>query len=301
MNEFNDTNNVIGLVSDLVSTAAEGALAAALERDAAMFVSRAKGSGPQQHRPLRLIVADFEFAYDRISYAGYATSEGSDARYDIRWPFHRIACGSWMILRFDAGSEAPVVEEFVCLANDEADEFEIAVRLFEMLEHHADAPLVTWGGEGKDLAVLRRIASEAGILLPPQIADPHPHTRLRVDLCKAVSGGARFPHLPEYAAGSGIPSKPTPAKEVGPLVEIGDWGKVRDQCLADVLAAGVIGLRHLVSHGVITCDLPKSFTALADAAGRAEPASPFVRNSFAPWARQMLAAARLRGAVYRAA
>lgn len=301
MNEFNDTNNVIGMVSDPVSAAADSALAAALERDAAMFVSRAKGNGPEQHRPLRLAVADFEFAYDRISYAGYASSEGSDARYDIRWPFHRIACGCWLILRFDAGAKAPVVEEFTCIANDEADELEIATRLFGTLERHADAPLVTWGGEGKDLAVLRRVASEAGILLPPQIADPHPHTRLRLDLCKAVSGGARFPHLPEYAAGSSIPAKPTPAKEVGPLVEIGDWGKVRDQCLADVLAASVIGLRHLVSHGVIACDLPKSFAALADAAGRAEPASPFIRNSFAPWVCQLLAAGRLRGVVYRAA
>lgn len=68
--------------------------------------------------------------------------------------------------------------------------------------------------ESKDLAVLRRVASEAGLLLPPQLLDPNPFSRRRLDLCRAVAGGARFPHLPEYAAGTGVPCKPSPAKEV---------------------------------------------------------------------------------------
>lgn len=272
-----------------------------LEREARMFAARAKNSDAGRQTPLRLIVADFEYAYDRGSYAGYLVSEGKDGRHDIRWPFHHIATASWMVLRFDPQADVPIVEDFAVIANDEADERAIAVRFFEALRHYPCASLATWAGEFKDLAVLRRCASEFGMLLPHQLRDLNPHARERIDLCQAVTGKAKPVHLPEYAMGTGIPCKPSPSKDVGPLVEQGKWMMVRDQCLADVLTTSVILLRHLFSQGIITCHLQRSQAALADAAGTAVPTSPFVHRSFAPWVRGELAASRLKGVVHRAA
>lgn len=274
-------------------------LETALRLEARQFEARSHANEGKGQGSLRLAIADFEFAYDRGAHGGYRVAEGADAETSIRWPFHRIACASWMILRFDPGAEVPVVEEITTLAHDEADEKEIVARLFGSLELHADVPLVTWGGESKDLAVLRRVASEAGLLLPPQLLDPNPFSRRRLDLCRAVAGGARFPHLPEYAAGTGVPCKPSPAKEVGPLVEREEWAKVRDQCLADVLTTSVIALRHLTSHGIITCHPQRGIAAIAEGVAKAVPQSPFVRSSFAPWARARLSASRLSGTVYR--
>ena len=108
-------------------------------------------------------------------------------------------------------------------------------------------------------------------------------------------------HLPEYAAATDIPCKPSPSRDVGKLVENGAWLDVFDQCLADVLATSVIGLRHLTANGVIAGHPQRSLMVLAEAVAKAMPASQFVRNSFAPWAREKDASSRLKGIVYRAA
>ncbi|KPF64256.1 hypothetical protein [Porphyrobacter sp. AAP60] len=300
MNSFNDTANVTGMLADPVSTADESALAAALERDAAMFVSRPKSSGPEQHRPLRLIVCDFEYAYDRSAYAGYTVSEGKGGRTDLRWPFHRVAAASWMVLRFDPQADLPAIEECVVIANDEADEQGLVSRFFDALSQYPDAICTTWAGEFKDLAVLRKCAGELGLQLPHQLRDLNPYAYARLDLCQAVTGKAKPVHLPEYAMGTHIPCKPSPSKDIGPLVEKGKWLEVRDQCLADVLTTCVVALRHLHAQGVIACHPPRSLEVLAEAAGRAVPASRFVRNSFAPWSRDQVAASKLKGVVHRA-
>lgn len=267
----------------------------ALELEARQFAARLNASECQ--RPLRIIIADLEFGYDRSRYGGYRTAEGKDAENDIRWPFHRVACGCWFVLRFDRESDVPDVETIAVAANDEASEQEITERLFATLDLYPDAMLVTWAGEGKDLPVLRRVASEYGLLLPPQLVDLSPYTRTRLDLCRAVAGRAAFPHLPEYAAAVGIPCKPSPAKEVGRLVECQAWDKVRDQCLADVLTTSAIGLQHLASFGTIAIHPQRSPLVLAEAAAKAMPASLFVRNSFAPWARSQVATSKLRGLI----
>ena len=72
-----------------------------------------------------------------------------------------------------------------------------------------------------------------------------------------------------------------------------------DQCLADVLTTSVIALRHLTSHGIITCHPQRGIAAIAEGVAKAVPQSPFVRSSFAPWARARLAESRLSGTVYR--
>lgn len=284
-----------------VAPAKESALATALERDAAMFVARTKAGDGEPQKPLRLIIADFEYAYDRGAYADYARNEEKGGRSDIRWPFHRLAAASWIVLRFDRQADIPLIEECTVLANDEADERAILVRFFAALLQFPDAVLVTWGGEFKDLAVLRRSAGEFGLLLPHQLRDLHPYSRLRLDVCQAVTGKAKPVHLPEFAMGTRIPCKPAPSKDIGPLVEQGEWASVREQCFADVLTTCVIALRHLHTHGEIACHPQRSLAEIAEAAIKAMPASLFCRHSFAPWVRAELAASRLKGLVRQAA
>lgn len=272
-----------------------------LEREARAFSARAKDGDGKLPPSQSFVIADLEYAYDRSLYQGYKVADGKDAEGDIRWPFHTIACGCWMVLRFEPGSEVPKVEALTVIANDEGDERVIAERLFDVLEQRPEAVFLTWGGESKDLPVLRRVAARHDLLLPPQLRDPSIYCRERLDLCRAVASRANFPHLPEYAAATSIPCKPTPSKAIGPLVESCAWPMVKDQCLADVLTTATIALRHLASHAVISCHPMRSLLSLSEAAGRAMPASAFVRNSFAPWARGQLASARLKGTVYRAA
>ena len=277
-----------------------GDFATALERDARNFAARSKAGGSDPQRPLRFLVCDLEYSYDHNRYAGYAVSEGRDGKFDIRWPFHRIAAACWAVLRFDPGADVPCVEELRLVANDEADEPAIVSALFTALVQYPDAIVMSWAGEFKDYAVLRRCAAQHEMLLPHQLRDLNPYSAKRIDLCRAVAGCAGTVHLPEYATASGIPCKPSPSKSVGKLVEDGAWLAVRDQCLADVLATSVIGLRHLAAHGAITIHPQRSLLVLAEAAAKASPASKFVPNTFSCWARGQVAGARLKGTVFRA-
>ena len=272
-----------------------------LEREARKFLELGCEEKRANRCPQRIIVADFEYRWDRSRYDGYRVAEGESAEPTIRWPFHRIAAASWLQLRFDPGEEVPAVESVAVLTEDEASELEMIARFFEALHQVPTAQLITWGGEVKDLAVLRRSAGEFALVLPRQLTDGSPHARERIDLCRAVTVQARSPHLPEYAAATAIPAKPSPSRTIGELVEKGDWPKVRDQVLADVLTTAVIAVRHLAAHRVIECDQPNTIMAVADAVAAAIPGSEFARRSFAPWARGQKAASGLRGAVYRAA
>lgn len=297
-----ETNNQISGdgVHDETDLSPSSDFEAALERDARNFSARSKAGDSDPQRPLRIIVVDLEYAYDIDRYAGYAVAEGRNGKFDIRWPFHKVAAACWAVIRFDPCADVPVVEELRLVANDEADEPAIVSALFTALLQYPDAIATTWAGEYKDLAVLRRCAAVHEMLLPHQLRDLNPYSAKRLDLCKAVAGCAGTVHLPEYAAASGIPCKPSPSKSVGKLVENGAWLAVRDQCLGDVLATSVICLRHLSANGVIACHPQRSLMALAEAAAKALPASQFVRHTFQPWARQKDAASRLKGTVYRA-
>ncbi|MEE4209944.1 MAG: hypothetical protein V2I43_11815 [Parvularcula sp.] len=291
---FKPTNS-----EELASNPEQNALLTALERDARLFAARQKDDGGDASPSRRFVIVDLEFAYDRSGHQAYKTAEGKDAE-DIRWPFHTIACACWMMLRFDVGGDVPAVEELSVIANDEANEREIAEGLFAVLNRYPESILLTWAGESKDLPVLRRVAARHDLLLPPQLRDPNIYCRERLDMCRAVAARASFPHLPEYAAATCVPCKPTPSKSVGRAVEQGGWLQVRDQCLADVLATATIAVRHLNSHSKISCHPQRSITALAEAAASRVPGSAFVRTSFGPWARSKAAEARLRGTVIRA-
>ena len=179
-------------------------------------------------------------------------------------------------------------------------ETDILRGLFDTLDAIGrDARMVTWGGEARDLTVLRYQACRYGLALPVHLHDTSPHARERIDLCRSTTVQADPVHLDEYAAGCGIPAKPSPPEAIGKLVEAGEWDAVHDHVLADVLTITIVGLRWLAAMGEIVCDRDHSAMAVAEAALGACPDSTFVIRDFKPWARDRLRSAALRGNVYR--
>ena len=266
-----------------------------LEQQARSFAARNSG---EEGRPTRsLIVADFEFLWDRSRHHGYKTQEGKDAA-PIRWPYDRIAAASWITLTFVAGERSPRIEGPFIRTMEASAEVDIVESLFDTLRTDPCGAFVTWGGEFRDLPVLRRCATEHCLLLPDQLRNLSPHAGERVDLCRAVAGLADNAHLGEYAAALSIPAKPIAASSIGKLVERGEWTPVREQCLADTLATALLAVRHWVALGQITCDQMATDLAIVDAAHAAQPNSEFVTRTLKPWVRARNARHRLKGVVY---
>ena len=270
-----------------------------LSREANLFAAR--GSAAHHDRTRTYIVADFEYGYDRDRHNGYGVAEGKDAEEKIRWPFHRVAAASWCVMRFKRGSDTPESQGPVVLSSKDYSEQEMVSAFFDALDQEPGAVLVTWGGEHKDLAVLRRTAGELDLIMPGQLRELSPVSDRRIDLCGAVSIRAESVHLPEYAAACSIPAKPSPSKTIGELVEKGMWGDVEEQVLADVMTTAIIMLRHLKSHGLIRCAIPACSLALANAATSANPESEFLRRTFKPWAQLKDSTANYTCPIYRAA
>ena len=129
----------------------------ALEREARLYLSERNLAAPKPTRTH--IVADFEYRWRREDFANYLRAEGSDVRAEPLWPFHEIVAGSWLVMRFRAGEAVPEFAPPVVMAADTASEQVIVEALFAALAAEPCATCVTWGGETKDLAVLRRCAA----------------------------------------------------------------------------------------------------------------------------------------------
>lgn len=265
--------------------------------DARLFAANAR---TEVEGAMTIIVADFEYAYDRQSYGAYKVAEGADAEPMVRWPFHRVAAASWLVLRFVPDKPLPAIDAPVVLTAECMDEAALVAAFFDALRAEPDALLVSWGGEAKDFAVLRQVAMMQDLLVPLQLRDGNPHCRSRLDLCLATSAAARSVHLPELATAMGIPHKPSPSKDIGRLVEAHNWPQVEEQVLADVVTTCVIALMQLGAAGRIVIDRSATLEALSARLAKAWPHSRFCSHSFAPWVRARVAAAGLRGTVYRA-
>ena len=264
--------------------------------DARLFASR---PGEDNDTALTLIVADFEYRYDRDRHTGYKIAEGKAAEPKIRWCFHRIAAVSWMILRFVPGKTVPELEEPVVLTAETRSEKQMVEAFFDACRAQPDGLITSWGGEAKDFAALRATAMMHSLVVPAQLVDLHPHSRHRIDLCQTTSVAAPSVHLPEFAAALAIPNKPSPSEDIGPLVENEEWEKVSEQVLADVVTTTVIALLQLSSLGQVTIDRAMTLQALSERLQRSAPHSQFCTRTFAAWARARHAEAGLRGAIYR--
>ena len=265
--------------------------------DARLFASR---PSENNEAVLTLIVCDFEYSYDRDRHAGYLVAEGKAAERKIRWPFHRIAAASWLVLRFTPGKTVPEFEEPVVMTGESATEKQMVEAFFDACRAEPDAILTTWGGEAKDMAVLRAAAMMHGLVLPAQLVDLHPHSRHRLDLCQATSVAATSVHLPEFAQALCIPSKPSASNDIGPAVNSGDWTLVAEQVLADVVTTTVIALWQLAALGQVTIDRGTTLLTLSERLKKSLPSSAFCTRTFAQWGRARHAEAGLRGTIFRA-
>ena len=287
-------SNIVSLDSDL------DRLARQLEHEARILVEHKRDG--RSNTSKRWIVFDLEFLFDRTRHDAYTGIEGKEATEEkIRWPFHQVAAISWMSLEFISGEPVPRIEGPCVLTADDMDERAMVAALFTAIENDPTAIATTWGGEVRDLAVLRRAAATHDLRLPYQLIDGSPHAKTRLDLCRAPCVQADSVHLPELATAVGVPSKPSPSEEIGKLCEAGDWSKVREQVMADVLTTSVLSVRHLAAHRDIECHQADTMMAIAEAAVSAMPDSAFARRVFVPWARGQKAASGLKGVVYRAA
>ena len=265
-----------------------------LEAQARLFCERNAGS---EQKTKRFIVLDLEYEYDRSRYDAYHVAEGKGAEDSIRWAFHRIRAASWLPITFQVGKAEVEFGKSVTLTGDNRHETEIVEALFAQLNTLPDAAVATWGGECKDIPVLRRTAAEFGLVLPASLRDLHPFARSRIDLCNEVAGRAANVHLPEYAAATSIPAKPSPSKDIGELVCQGKWDLVEEQCRADVLTTAIILLRHLQSRAEIEVDMVQTLEALIAAALEAAPRSAFVDRTLRLWVKGIVARSKLRGLV----
>ncbi len=270
-------------------------LGEALEREAQLYLTERNGEIVRRGRTY--IVADFEYRWCREAFKAYQAAEGRDVRSEPLWPYCEIVAASWLVMRFRAGEPVPEIEPPVVMAADSSSEREIVEALFSVLAADPFAKFVTWGGEAKDHAVLRRCAATLDLVLPLQLRDGSPHCPSRLDLCRATVVQADKVHLPELATAVAIPAKPHRSRSIGRLVEEGRWPDVREQVLADVLTAVVLAVRHLTSHAEVRCERADTMVAIADAASAAVPASAFVKRTFAPWAKAARVRAGLRGAI----
>lgn len=293
------TDNIHTITTDLA------AWERTLERQAnAWLVARAR---EETSCPRVFLVCDFEYKFRREAHGAWAY--GRQPKYDqrgrrteerIRWPFHTIAAAAWMVVRFDGQSHVPEIAEPVVMTLADHAEVDILRGFFNALDGIGhEAKMLTWGGEARDLAVLRYHACRLGLDLPAHLRDTSPHARERIDLCRSTTVQADPVHLDEYAAGCGIPAKPSPPEAIGKMVENGEWDAVHDHVLADALTTMIVGLRWLAAMGEISCDPERGAMAVADAALAACPDSAFLIRDFKPWARDRLRSAGLRGNIYR--
>ena len=132
--------------------------------------------------------------------------------------------------------------------------------------------------------MLRRAAMRHGLLLPPQLRGLVPFAPRKLDLCHALSVKAGTVHLPELAAALSIPCKPSPSTSIGRLVENGEWGRVREQVLADILTTTVVALETLSMTGEVSWQPTAATAAVAEVTVSAMPHSKFVAQTFQPWA-----------------
>ena len=255
-------------------------------------------SEQRDKKAVSIVVHDWEYLYDKVRYGQYRHREGEAAERKIRWPFHRIVAGAWAIIDFPADGALPVVTRVEVLDRRACGDVEIVEHFFAALNTHPNAIPVSWGGEFKDLQVLRMVASVHGLRLPRALRMLSPFSPDRADLNMATATKGHLVHLPEYARACDIPTKAVSSKDIGPAALAGDWPTVHEQVLSDIFTISIIAARHLASHGLVSPIGPHCDAAILDAFIEAFPVSPFLTVACGGWAahRRSVAADRLTSA-----
>lgn len=214
-----------------------------LGEEAALFLADRSAASPWH----RIIVYDFEFLYDMDAFKRYQVAENDATQGFVRWPFHRIVAGAWCMLTISSDMDRPVVTNVEAITNQ--PEEDIVGAFFAMCSAFQDARIISWGGEAKDFLCLKRAAIERGMILPPQLRDPAPFARSRLDLSSAVRSLGHYVHLPEFCEAIGVASKPMPSKDISLAVRHGAWDHVETQVVADVCTIAQVAWRYFLATG----------------------------------------------------
>ena len=238
-------------------------------------------------------IFDFEYAYDLDSYDAYRRADDIDGEYNCKWPYHHVVAGAWALITYPAGASQPVIRDVSVYDARTHDEFALTTAFFDVLDRNPDVVPVGWGIESKEMPTLRRTAATHGLILPKRLRDSHPYSRDRIDLCNVLKGQGHFVHMPEYAHAVGIPAKPMASKAIGKAVQHGQWDKVREQVLADVLTTAIIANRHLISTARISGDVYSSDAAIFANISAACPWSQWLTLHNRGWDAQRTCQARI--------
>lgn len=214
-----------------------------LGEEAALFLADRSAASPWQ----RVIVCDFEFIYDMDAFKRYQVAENDATQGFVRWPFHRIVAGAWCMLTISPDMDRPIVTNVEAITNQ--PEEDIVGAFFALCSAFQDAKVISWGGEAKDFLCLKRAAIERGMVLPPQLRDPAPFARTRLDLSSAVRSLGHYVHLPEFCEAIGVASKPMPSKDISLAVRHGAWDHVETQVVADVCTIAQVAWRYFLATG----------------------------------------------------
>jgi predicted PolB exonuclease-like 3'-5' exonuclease len=203
----------------------------------------------------------------------YARSGEDTATAFLKAPIYRIVAIAALYAKREDGGGPWTVTHIGSRSIGEKSEAELLLGFVKSLpvDGRGTGPiLVTFGGNGFDLPLLRYRAFAHGVPVPGLHGGGHRNYWHRfgsdhVDLCDALSGygGSTKPSLAEIAALAKIPVKigGVDGSQVESFVAAGRLSEVADYCLTDVLATACVFLRYEMVRGELR---PAHFDASMD-------------------------------------
>jgi predicted PolB exonuclease-like 3'-5' exonuclease len=179
----------------------------------------------------------------------------------LKVPIYRIVSIAALYAKRDDGGGPWTVTQIGSRSVGEKTEAELLLGFVKSLpvDGRGTGPiLVTFGGNGFDLPLLRYRAFAHGVPLPGLHSGGHRNYWHRfgqdhIDLCDVLSGygGSTKPSLAEMAALANIPVKigGVDGSQVEAFVADGRLTEVADYCLTDVLATYCVFLRYEMVRG----------------------------------------------------
>jgi predicted PolB exonuclease-like 3'-5' exonuclease len=203
----------------------------------------------------------------------YARDGADPATAFLKAPAYKIVSIATLNAKRDDGGGPWTVTQIGARSVGEKTESELLLGFVKGLpvDGRGTGPvLVTFGGNGFDLPLLRYRAFALGVPVPGLHAGGHRNYWHRfgsdhIDLCDVLSGygGSAKPSLAEMAALAKIPVKigGVDGSQVEAYVEAGRLAEVTDYCLTDVLATYSVFLRYEMVRGDLR---PAHFDASMD-------------------------------------
>ncbi len=203
----------------------------------------------------------------------YARSGEDPATAFLKAPIYRIVSIAALYAKREDGGGPWTVTQIGSRSVGEKTEAELLLGFVKSLPVNGRGTgpiLVTFGGNGFDLPLLRYRAFALGVPLPGLHGAGHRNYWHRfgsdhIDLCDVLSGygGSTKPSLAEMAALANIPVKigGVDGSQVEAYVAEGRLKEVADYCLTDVLATFCVFLRYEMVRGELK---PAYFDASMD-------------------------------------